>query len=101
VLRLAEIGIHDSFFALGGHSLHAVQVTARIRDRFGVSLPLRRVFEGPTIAELGVAIAQAKAELQSEDELSRFLEELEGLSEVEVQTRLASGASDGTRDARE
>ncbi|WP_199296744.1 non-ribosomal peptide synthetase [Leptolyngbya sp. FACHB-711] len=56
LLRLQQIHIHDSFFELGGHSLLATQMTSRIRDRFEVELPLRRVFETPTIAQLAPAI---------------------------------------------
>ncbi|WP_295615178.1 amino acid adenylation domain-containing protein [Chamaesiphon sp. GL140_3_metabinner_50] len=52
ILNLPEVGIHHNFFELGGHSLLATQIMSRVRSTFGVELPLRRLFELPTIAEL-------------------------------------------------
>ncbi|HEY9762642.1 MAG TPA: AMP-binding protein, partial [Trichocoleus sp.] len=52
LLRLKHVNIHDNFFELGGHSLLATQMTSRVRDAFGLELPLKSVFEAPTVAQL-------------------------------------------------
>jgi amino acid adenylation domain-containing protein len=59
VLRRERVGIHDNFFKAGGHSLRAAQMTARMRQSFKVDIPLRQVFESPTIAQLAAVIDQA------------------------------------------
>ncbi len=57
VLGVERVGVHDGFFALGGHSLSATQVAARARDALEVEIPLRLIFERPTVAELAAALA--------------------------------------------
>jgi acyl carrier protein len=59
VLGVAIIGSHDDFFAVGGHSLLAAQVIARIGERFAVELSLRDFLAGPTVADVARRIASA------------------------------------------
>jgi amino acid adenylation domain-containing protein len=58
VLKLDKVGIHDNFFELGGHSLLATQVISRIRDTFRLDLPLRTLFEAPTIFGLAQQVQE-------------------------------------------
>ena len=59
VLGVPAVGVDDDFFAAGGHSLAAAQITARLRDAFAVDLPVGAVFEHPTVAELALAVDRA------------------------------------------
>jgi amino acid adenylation domain-containing protein/non-ribosomal peptide synthase protein (TIGR01720 family) len=61
LLGAERVGVHESFFDLGGHSLLATQMVSRIRNLFGVDLPLRTFFEGPTVAALGATVQQLRA----------------------------------------
>jgi amino acid adenylation domain-containing protein len=62
VLRVPRVGVHDDFFELGGHSLKATQIIARARAAFGIELPLRSLFETPTVAGLSLTISQRMIE---------------------------------------
>ncbi|HEV7859201.1 MAG TPA: methyltransferase [Pyrinomonadaceae bacterium] len=78
LLGLEQVGAHDNFFTdLGGHSLLATQLVSRVRDTFKVELPLRRLFETPTISELAVAIEDLLIELvenMTDEAAERFVQ---------------------------
>ncbi|MED1801253.1 amino acid adenylation domain-containing protein [Brevibacillus porteri] len=60
ILRVNQIGVFDSFFELGGHSLLATQVVSRIREVFGQHLPLRAIFDCPTIEGLAKRLTELR-----------------------------------------
>src|SRR5690606_13761895 len=61
VLGVDHVGVTDHFFAIGGHSLKAISLAARIYKAFQVSLPIRQIFEHPTIRELSQCIKRTKS----------------------------------------
>lgn len=88
VLGVERIGIHDNFFELGGHSLLATQIASRIREHYDIEIPLRALFESPTIAKLAELITEAMLENVGDEELSDLLDQLDDLSEEELRRLL-------------
>lgn len=77
VLKLDRVGVYDNFFELGGHSLLATQLISRMRTVFTIELPLRSLFERPTVAELASVIFETQLEQLGTDELERMIDELD------------------------
>jgi len=106
LLKIEKAGINDNFFELGGHSLLATQFISQIRDQFEIEIPLRKLFESPTISGMGEAILSPEAQRvdrdmakierieREEDNLDDLLNELDGLSDAEAQTLLDSDLDD-------
>ncbi|MBC3387177.1 non-ribosomal peptide synthetase, partial [Pseudomonas sp. SWRI179] len=84
LLGLERIGRHDDFFELGGHSLLAVQVTLRARETFGVEVPLRGLFEHPSLLALADLINTLQLAQYESDELLDLQQEMASLSESEL-----------------
>jgi myxalamid-type nonribosomal peptide synthetase MxaA len=68
VLALDRVGVHDSFFDLGGHSLLLTPLVLKLRDYFQLRVSMRDFFEKPTVAELAAMIAKARARQQETGE---------------------------------
>jgi acyl carrier protein len=77
VLRVERVGIRDNFFDLGGHSLLATQLISRIRESFGIEVPLLKVFQASTVEEFAIAIVQLQIEQMDRQELAELLQELD------------------------
>jgi amino acid adenylation domain-containing protein len=76
LLNLEQIGIDDDFFMLGGHSMLGTQLIVLIADTFGVNLPLRTLFESPTVRQLSTEIERrifARIEAMSDEEVLSLL----------------------------
>lgn len=89
VLGVTTIGIHDNFFDLGGQSLKAVRLRAKIESTLNVSVSLRDLFARPTIAELALAISAERADETPAAAVAADLADLvAGLSSEEVEAQL-------------
>ena len=66
VLGRSPVGLHENFFEIGGHSLRATRLTARLRELFHIRLSIRSVFEKPTVAELSREIERLRSRSETE-----------------------------------
>ena len=84
VLQMDHVGIYDSFFDLGGHSLLASKVVADAIKTFQVELPLKSLYESPTVADMAVVVTEHQAKDANKADIDRMLAELEALTDEQV-----------------
>ena len=89
VLSLDQVGVHDNFFDLGGHSLAATRVVSQVIKQFQIEMPLQSLFQSPTVAEMAAVITEHQGRLLGEEELERLLSELELMSDEEARQLVA------------
>ena len=89
LLKLEQVSVTDNFFELGGHSLLATKVVARLQNALGVKIPLRKIFETPTIESLAFAADEMLAPTDEDAEMAALLAELESMSDEEAERMLA------------
>ncbi len=94
LLGVTRVGASDNFFQLGGHSLVATQLVSRIRRTFEIPLPLKAVFEAPTVTGLVDALARAAGGRDVVDEIAWAVRAVDRMSLEEVRTLLADAPGD-------
>jgi acyl carrier protein len=85
VLSLERVGRHDNFFALGGQSLSAMQIVARIHQALQVEIPLQTMFAAPTIERMAAVIREHQARRLGDTNLLRIVSELETITDEEAE----------------
>jgi len=84
ILEVDRVGVHDTFFDLGGHSLKAMQVASRVLMTFKVELPITFLLNSPTVAQMAEVILTNRGRTIGQEELARLLGDIELLSENEA-----------------
>jgi acyl carrier protein len=88
VLRVDRVGVNDNFFELGGHSLLATQAVSLVRKTFQTDLPLRKIFEAPTVAALAALLVAGESSPGQFEKRAQTLRGIESLSTDDLEELL-------------
>lgn len=89
ILGIERVGRHDDFFELGGNSLVGIQLVSRLRRTFMLDLPMSSLFASPTVAALAAHISESLLEKEDAEELEHMIAEIENLSPIDLDARIA------------
>jgi phthiocerol/phenolphthiocerol synthesis type-I polyketide synthase E len=100
LLGLQEVGVHDNFFDLGGNSLIGLRVIAELKKRLGVEIPVRKLFEGPTVRAFARSLEEDGASRPSFDDSQQRGERRRVRRRREHDSEELSGVGESTRQER-
>ena len=87
------MGILDNFFESGGHSLLAIQLAGHLRETFQVEVPLRRIFEDPTVAGLAAALLEEEDERPRVQRTAELMVKLADVSDDQADSMLGKAST--------
>lgn len=100
LLGLDRVGRNDNFFKIGGHSLLTVQMAAHLRHFLAVEVPVSKIFQGPTVAELAQVVVATRGGDLDGQQIERLAESLDNLSEEELVAMAQQGVCDLNEEVR-